>query len=627
MGFRFRRAAVAGMALLASIFPSSNSRSYDAGSINDPNMHPVITSEAVRAHNQTVPSLELRIDEDSKNRMLEGSINEDDYFPRYLHHFNPGIWGFSSADVWATSPEEQTGPIVAVERVPEEAQSFYGELLNQCQCLNYVGGDQSWQQAVEELRIRGKPSNALGHILHLIEDMTMPAHVRGDVHILRAISVEIDSEGIGLSRIGDFHEYMTSVHLEWMNEVQAYNVGEFNSIEDLFDDVASFTRNHFYSDDTLLSNDELASKYDMERVGRKTYFVDEIDGNKVFVARKGWLGPIIDERCSESMAAVLLPRAVGYAQATIKLAYKEAGLWPNTGCNTLAAECVGNSVEQYDDCGNLIRKEDCGPDQYCDNARCIDDIICNCSGKECGDDGCGNSCGDCNSDENCQDNQCIPKEPTCTPNAELRCTSNDVYSYDSCGNLERKVEDCDYGCSDRECLPGSGDYLDNEDGTISDINTKLMWEKFPLDTRKVWDDAINLCENLNLGGYSDWHLPIIDELRTLVRGCPPLMPNGQCNITDQCESCEDIYVTMYCSSEQNSCGPSGGPGYAGCYLDPFFDLDHPSYDRICDSFWSSSDFPSDYPSWAWVINFNEGGISAEFTSNSEAYRTWCVREE
>ncbi len=588
MGFRFRRAAVAGIALLASLFPSSTSRSYDAGSMEDPNMHPVITSEAVRAHNQTAPSLELRIDEDSKSRMLEGSINEDDFFPRYLHHFNPGIWGFSSADVWATSPEEQTGPIVAAERVPEEAQSFYGGLLNQCQCLNYVGGDQSWQQAVEELRIRGKPSNALGHILHLIEDMTMPAHVRSDVHILRAISVEIDSEGFGLSRIGDFHEYMTSFHLEWMDGVQTYNVGEFNSIEDLFDDVASFTRNHFYSDDTLPSNDELASKYDMERVGRKTYFVDEIDGNKVFVARKGWLGPVIDERCSESMAAVLLPRAVGYAQATIKLAYKEAGLWPNTGCNTLAAECVGNSVEQYDDCGNLIRKEDCGPNQYCDNARCIDNVVCqpDCSGKECGDDGCGNNCGDCSGEENCVDNLCVPSQVCnnrCSDPGASRCFENG-YGYEVCSR--RSGSDCirwvpihcstgDY-CEEGECVIPPNRWVDLGDGTVKDYVARLTWEKV-YGGAYSFDRALNYCEELSLAGYTNWSLPGLDTLMEL-----------------QLETASDN----------------------GCFIDPVFE-------GPCGLYWSSN-----YGSvMAWTIDFEQDhGWQVTVNKNDSTY-VRCVRRD
>jgi hypothetical protein len=33
---------------------------------------------------------------------------------------------------------------------------------------------------------------------------------------------------------------------------------------------------------------------------------------------------------------------------------------------------------------------------------------CGCEGKQCGDDGCGGSCGRCSVDQTCEDNQCVP---------------------------------------------------------------------------------------------------------------------------------------------------------------------------------------------------------------------------
>jgi len=52
---------------------------------------------------------------------------------------------------------------------------------------------------------------------------------------------------------------------------------------------------------------------------------------------------------------------------------------------------------------------------------------------------------------------------------------------------------------------------------VIDTSTNLMWED---DTNastvtKNWSDAITYCENLNLGGYSDWHLPNKNELYML----------------------------------------------------------------------------------------------------------------
>ena len=66
-------------------------------------------------------------------------------------------------------------------------------------------------------------------------------------------------------------------------------------------------------------------------------------------------------------------------------------------------------------------------------------------------------------------------------------------------------------------------YTDHRDGTITSIDTGLMWQAKPADTNNdhlpdimSWQDALAYCENLSLAGYSDWRLPDIQELRSLV---------------------------------------------------------------------------------------------------------------
>jgi hypothetical protein len=55
---------------------------------------------------------------------------------------------------------------------------------------------------------------------------------------------------------------------------------------------------------------------------------------------------------------------------------------------------------------------------------------------------------------------------------------------------------------------GSGTVLDNETG--------LMWQHPYLDGSRTWRNALVYCEELSVGGYSDWRLPSIKELQTLV---------------------------------------------------------------------------------------------------------------
>ena len=58
-------------------------------------------------------------------------------------------------------------------------------------------------------------------------------------------------------------------------------------------------------------------------------------------------------------------------------------------------------------------------------------------------------------------------------------------------------------------------YVDNGDGTIKQSQTGMVWQKTDDGAKRNWTDAQNYCQNLNLGGKSDWRLPTILELRTL----------------------------------------------------------------------------------------------------------------
>ena len=57
--------------------------------------------------------------------------------------------------------------------------------------------------------------------------------------------------------------------------------------------------------------------------------------------------------------------------------------------------------------------------------------------------------------------------------------------------------------------------VNNNNGTITDTDTKLMWTQVP-STAKSWNNALLYAEALTLGGSSDWRLPNIKELQSLV---------------------------------------------------------------------------------------------------------------
>ncbi len=58
-------------------------------------------------------------------------------------------------------------------------------------------------------------------------------------------------------------------------------------------------------------------------------------------------------------------------------------------------------------------------------------------------------------------------------------------------------------------------YYDNGDGTVTDLNTGLMWQKTPGD-KVTYDGAVAGAEDFSLAGYNDWRLPTIKELYSLI---------------------------------------------------------------------------------------------------------------
>ncbi|GGA88573.1 hypothetical protein GCM10011369_33390 [Neiella marina] len=62
---------------------------------------------------------------------------------------------------------------------------------------------------------------------------------------------------------------------------------------------------------------------------------------------------------------------------------------------------------------------------------------------------------------------------------------------------------------------GLNDFVDNGDATVSDNATGLMWQQNDQQSSD-WDDAIGLCEQASTAGYSDWRLPNVKELHSLV---------------------------------------------------------------------------------------------------------------
>ena len=118
-----------------------------------------------------------------------------------------------------------------------------------------------------------------------------------------------------------------------------------------------------------------------------------------------------------------------------------------------------------------------------------------------------------------------------------------------------------------------------------------------------WNAAVSYCNNLTECGYSDWRLPNINELRTLIKNCSGTVTGGSCGVTDSC-------LSSSCWNE-DSCW--------SCSYD-----DSGKYSKLGDTYWFwSSSVLSDNSDNAWNVSFDHGDVSNDYVGNY--YYVRCVR--
>lgn len=85
---------------------------------------------------------------------------------------------------------------------------------------------------------------------------------------------------------------------------------------------------------------------------------------------------------------------------------------------------------------------------------------------------------------------------------------------------DRKAIPCpgngqDYDGQDAQFKGNTPAYHDNGDGTVTDLNTGLMWVK-ERGEKMHWQDALDGASKCRVAGYDDWRAPTIKELYSLI---------------------------------------------------------------------------------------------------------------
>ena len=99
-------------------------------------------------------------------------------------------------------------------------------------------------------------------------------------------------------------------------------------------------------------------------------------------------------------------------------------------------------------------------------------------------------------------------------------------------------------------LQSDNTFVDNGDGTVTDSSTGLMWQQSTSHTNLLpWTAALSYCEDLTLAGYTDWRLPNMKELRTIV-------DHKTYNPAIDTEYFPDTMLSDYWSSTSRAISPS-----------------------------------------------------------------------
>jgi len=82
-----------------------------------------------------------------------------------------------------------------------------------------------------------------------------------------------------------------------------------------------------------------------------------------------------------------------------------------------------------------------------------------------------------------------------------------------------------YGAQAQERLPNAVGFKVHANATVTDLETQLMWMLSDSaasgagrygDGRLNWDESVQWCENATFGGHSDWRLPDVTELQSII---------------------------------------------------------------------------------------------------------------
>ncbi len=202
--------------------------------------HPTLTEEIVKYYNHFA---ERKITQEELELIKLGSIQEDKS-PRWVNHFyNP----FTNSGInWNTFTGNKFLLSAFLASLPYEPLSSPNWAKNEFAQEKYQL-NRTYQFAIRSyFENRKEAFIALGHLLHLIEDLGVPEHARGDSHA-----------GVLGDKKSNYEEYAKAIistqKLNFADQLIKNNVHpyHFKDLESIFSSLSNFTASNWFSEDTI----------------------------------------------------------------------------------------------------------------------------------------------------------------------------------------------------------------------------------------------------------------------------------------------------------------------------------------------------------------------------------------
>ncbi|MDO8464227.1 MAG: hypothetical protein Q7S46_03100 [Gallionella sp.] len=304
--------------------------------------HALLTKDAIEFYSSKTASSTVK---GFSDYLIDGARKEDDV-PRWMNHFYDPVYDrgltmdskidpFYVLGNWNKSKDWVASSNLQNEmkyKVPTTVASVLTVIQQGKISSLTTETDFTWNEALY-FWINGEKEKAmfaLGHILHLIQDVSVPDHTRNDPHPEGSIYEKWTSQFS-----------LNNPDNNLLPKVTNKNLISFDNLGSYFDELAKYSNNNFYSKDTIgiQSGYDLPEMEGVEKNGDYYYgYKRDGLGNIYYVSvYKNYRGSLVigttnniglkiedEDKVVFSYWSLLSPKAVQYSASVIDFFFKEA---------------------------------------------------------------------------------------------------------------------------------------------------------------------------------------------------------------------------------------------------------------------------------------------------------------